>query len=212
MAWSAADYSRPFDDVAGSNDMADANGATATATMPSTPGPSDYAGHANGNAPFIGDSLSNAFIDEYYANGLSTAVAGTSSPSSPVLPAATASASLAPASASSSYYPFNQSFQYDYINDGPAANGSGSARLGYDGGSNYMLFAENFGEYFHNYNDSVGIGIGTTGPTNLNATGLDFQSNCSLTNSTCDDGLGECVHRRPPALAASRRRESARSH
>lgn len=182
---------RPFDDVAAANDMADANGrATATATVPSTAGPGDYGGHVNGNAAFIGDSLANAFIDEYnYANGLSTAVPG-SSPSSPALPAATSSASIAPAS--SSYYPFNQSFQYDYINDAPA-NGTGSARAGYDGGSNYMLLVEDFSTYFHNYNDSVGIGIGTTGATNLNTTGIDFQSNCSLTNSTCDDGLGECV-------------------
>lgn len=198
MAWSAADYLKPFDDMAAdANDISDTNGATATATMPSTPNPNDYSGHINGNAALIGDSLSNAYIDEYYANGLSTALPS-SSPLSPVLPAATAtsissaSASLASASASasSSFYPFNQSFQYDYVNDMPT-NGTGSTRLGYDSGSNYMLLVEDFSTYFHNYNDSMGIGIGTTGPTNLNATGLDFQPNCSLTNSTCDDGLGE---------------------
>lgn len=178
MTWNPADYFKPSD----TNSASDSNSATATASA-ATANANEYSSHINGNAPFNGDSLSNGYVDDYYVNGLSTAL-----PSSQPSPVPLSSS----ASSSPSFYPFNQSFQYqyDYINDTPI-NSSSNARIGYESGSNYMLLVEDFNTYFHNYNDSVGIGIGTTGPTNLNATAFDFQSNCSLANSTCEDILGK---------------------
>ncbi|XP_037039796.1 dopamine D2-like receptor isoform X2 [Bradysia coprophila] len=66
----------------------------------------------------------------------------------------------------------NQSLQYQV--DGS----NNSAKPGFETGSNFMLLLEDFGEYFYNYN-----GSGNTG--NNNSVGFEFQTNCSITNSTC---------------------------
>lgn len=179
MTWNLVDYLKPSDEAIDANDISDSNSAMATASM-ATPDANEYSSHINGNAPFDDNSLSNGYMDEYYVNGLTTALP----PSSPL---------AASASPSPSFYPFNQSFQYqyDYINDTPI-NGTANARMGggYESGSTYMLLVDDFSTYFHNSNDSLGIGIGTTGPT-LNVTGFDL-TNCSLINSTCNDNvLGE---------------------
>lgn len=173
MTWNVADYLKPLDESSDANSISDSNSAMATASM-ATANTNEYSSHINGNVPFDDNSLSNGYMDEYYANGLTTALPSPSPSPSP------------------SSYPFNQSFQYqyDYINDTPI-NGSANSRIGYESGSNYMLLVEDFTMYFHNTNESVGIGIGTTGST-FNVTGFDFQStNCSLMNSTCNDVTGE---------------------
>lgn len=88
-------------------------------------------------------------------------------------------------------YPFNQSFQYqyDYISDTPTNNTG--IKANYETGSNFMLLMEDFNAYFYNYNGSVGVGIGTTGSTNINQTGFELQTNCSIANSTCNETIGE---------------------
>lgn len=56
-------------------------------------------------------------------------------------------------------------------------NKNNSAKLSYEGGSNFMLLLEDFGEYFYNYN---GSGFNET-------TYIGYQTNCSLVNSTCSN-------------------------
>lgn len=68
----------------------------------------------------------------------------------------------------------NQTFQQYQIE----VNRSDAARPSYETGSNFMLLLEDFGEYFYNYN-----GTGTSG-TNASA-GYEFQTNCSVSNSSC---------------------------
>lgn len=67
----------------------------------------------------------------------------------------------------------NQSFQYQ-------VDRNDSAKPGFETGSNFMLLLEDFGEYFYNYNGSGGTIVG-----NNNSIGFEFQTNCSITNSTC---------------------------
>lgn len=76
----------------------------------------------------------------------------------------------------------NQSFQYlvdvgAHIND--------SAKQPFDTGSSFMLLLEDFGEYFYNYNGSIGNG-------SANNVSFEFQpNNCSSTNSTCTEEPGK---------------------
>lgn len=67
----------------------------------------------------------------------------------------------------------NQSLQYQID-----VNRNDTAKPGYESGSNFMLLLEDFGEYFYNYNGSGTIG-------NNSSVGFEFQTNCSITNSTC---------------------------
>lgn len=76
----------------------------------------------------------------------------------------------------------NQSFQYlvdagSHIND--------SAKQTFDTGSSFMLLLEDFGEYFYNYNGSIGNG-------SANNVSFEYQpNNCSSTNSTCTEEPGK---------------------
>lgn len=89
---------------------------------------------------------------------------------------------------------FNQSTLYQFKNfssDDNSPNNSlssinDSAKVSYESGSNFMLLLEDFGEYFYNYNGS-----------DFNSTISIYQSNCSLTNSTC----GEVNTRKFPDLS-----------
>lgn len=74
----------------------------------------------------------------------------------------------------------NQSFQYQMD-----FNRSNSARPSYETGSNFMLLLEDFGEYFYNYNG--------TGLIGSNSTGYEFQTNCSISNSSCTE-IGSCEY------------------
>lgn len=65
-------------------------------------------------------------------------------------------------------------FQYQI--DVNRSGDGGGARPSYETGSNFMLLLEDFGEYFYNYNG--------TGITNTSA-GYEFQTNCSVSNSSC---------------------------
>ncbi len=67
----------------------------------------------------------------------------------------------------------NQSLQYQID-----SNRNDSAKPGYESGSNFMLLLEDFGEYFYNYNGTGNVG-------NNDSVGFDFQTNCSITNSSC---------------------------
>lgn len=84
----------------------------------------------------------------------------------------------------------NQTFQYQYDYGGGNEPHNQSIRS-YESGSNFMLLMEDFSAYFYNYNGSIGTGIGTTTTTQFNYTGFELQTNCSLSNSTCNDNLGE---------------------
>lgn len=76
----------------------------------------------------------------------------------------------------------NQSLQYQVD-----VNRNDSAKPGFETGSNFMLLLEDFGEYFYNYNGSGNI-------ANNNSVGFEFQTNCSIPNSTCvtEGSTGKC--------------------
>lgn len=78
----------------------------------------------------------------------------------------------------------NQSLQYQID-----VNRNDTVKSGYETGSNFMLLLEDFGEYFYNYNGSGNIG-------NNNSVGFEFQTNCSITNSTCvtEVATGKKIH------------------
>lgn len=85
---------------------------------------------------------------------------------------------------SSAISSFNQSTLYQFRNlsinassdESNLTNLNDSAKIAYESGSNFMLLLEDFGEYFYNYNGS-----------DYNSTISIYQTNCSLTNSTCSD-------------------------
>lgn len=84
----------------------------------------------------------------------------------------------------------NQSLQYQFDS---GTHSNDSIRQNYEAGSNFMLLLEDFGEYFYNYNGSNGIGGngGVGGGTNGSSIGYEFQTNCSIANSTCSDNPGK---------------------
>lgn len=83
----------------------------------------------------------------------------------------------------------NQSLQYQFDY---GTHSNDSVRQNYEAGSNFMLLLEDFGEYFYNYNGSTGIS-GSGGATNGTGIGYEFQTNCSIANSTCGDNPGNIL-------------------
>lgn len=73
----------------------------------------------------------------------------------------------------------NQTFQQYQIE----VNRSDVARPSYETGSNFMLLLEDFGEYFYNYNGTGANGANTSA-------GYEFQTNCSVSNSSCVELTG----------------------
>lgn len=87
----------------------------------------------------------------------------------------------------STHATFNQTHQYQI--DNVVHNNNDSVKSNFEAGSNFMLLLEDFGEYFYNYNNSGG----GTGINSNSSVGFEFQTNCSIANSTCAEHSGKCI-------------------